>query len=622
VRARWLALIAILFGLTIQAAMLDNSSRKPEPPPSIEHRASNIENLPSYFATGILTLQDRIWAQTQIERVWYNHRIWPKENSGPKPPFEQMVPAALIEKKATDVLRMGAALKQYWNIEITPPMLQSELDRMERESKDRATLHELFSALRDDPFLIAETLARGNVAQQLLYVHTDYDERLSVGAIYSIDRSDFYTIPGPLIIMATMCDVWTATSTGTNVPTARYIHTAVWTGSEMIIWGGLDGAVGLNSGGRYSPATNTWLATSTGTNVPSVRYWHTSVWTGSEMIIWGGYDGVSSVNTGGRYNPTTDTWLTTSIGTNVPDARQGHTAVWTGNRMIIWGGDQNTGGRYDPSNDSWQPTSTGMNVPDARSGNTAIWTGSEMIVWGGGFLGAGINTGGRYNPVTDTWIATSIGANVAVGSTYPTSVWTGDEMIVWGGVGFSFLNSGGRYKPATDTWLTTSTGVNVPAVRYGHTAIWTGSEMIIWGGYGGVYLNTGGRYSPVSDTWLATSIGANAPDQRQLHSTVWTGSAMIIWGGASAVPKNTGGIYTPGTPGPVGTTLRGGKSATVNLSWTAASGATSYNVKRCVAACTPSTIIATPATNNYSEAMNATSYFYAVEAVNQCGATP
>jgi len=32
-------------------------------------------------------------------------------------------------------------------------------------------------------------------------------------------------------------DSWTATSL-TNAPTGRLGHTAVWTGSEMIVWGG------------------------------------------------------------------------------------------------------------------------------------------------------------------------------------------------------------------------------------------------------------------------------------------------------------------------------------------------------------------------------------------------
>ena len=61
-------------------------------------------------------------------------------------------------------------------------------------------------------------------------------------------------------------DTWTPT-TLTNAPTARIIHTAVWTGSEMIVWGGLMAARHLNTGGRYNPSTDSWTATST-TNAP------------------------------------------------------------------------------------------------------------------------------------------------------------------------------------------------------------------------------------------------------------------------------------------------------------------------------------------------------------------
>ena len=67
---------------------------------------------------------------------------------------------------------------------------------------------------------------------------------------------------------------------------ARIFHTAVWTGSEMIVWGGLNG-VSLNTGGRYNPSTNSWTATST-TSAPDARAYHTAVWTGTQMIVWGG----------------------------------------------------------------------------------------------------------------------------------------------------------------------------------------------------------------------------------------------------------------------------------------------------------------------------------------------
>src|SRR5438876_301645 len=82
-------------------------------------------------------------------------------------------------------------------------------------------------------------------------------------------------------------DSWTATST-TSAPAAREYHTAVWTGSEMIVWGGFNGSF-LNTGGRYNPGTDSWTATSI-TSAPAGRYEHTAVWTGSEMIVWGGLD--------------------------------------------------------------------------------------------------------------------------------------------------------------------------------------------------------------------------------------------------------------------------------------------------------------------------------------------
>ena len=57
----------------------------------------------------------------------------------------------------------------------------------------------------------------------------------------------------------------------------------------MIVWGGQDGWGGpiLNTGGRYNPSTDSWTATST-TNAPEGRIDHTAVWTGSQMIVWGG----------------------------------------------------------------------------------------------------------------------------------------------------------------------------------------------------------------------------------------------------------------------------------------------------------------------------------------------
>ncbi len=204
----------------------------------------------------------------------------------------------------------------------------------------------------------------------------------------------------------------------------------------MIVWGV---RCNTNTGGRYIPSTNSWTATST-INAPSARGIHTAVWTGSEMIVWGGtfYDGTFHYwNTGGRYNPGTDTWTATST-TNAPSGRFFHTAVWTGSQMIVWGGCSgnpcsdfpNTGGRYNPGTDSWTATST-TNAPSGRYLHTAVWTGSEMIVWGD-LTTHSLNTGGRYNPAKNSWTATST-TNAPSGRYFHTAVWTGSEMIVWGG---------------------------------------------------------------------------------------------------------------------------------------------------------------------------------------------
>src|SRR5437667_74463 len=183
----------------------------------------------------------------------------------------------------------------------------------------------------------------------------------------------------------------------------------------MIIWGGANLNHGvLITGGGYDPATDSWTATTT-TNAPTGRGSQAAVWTGSELIIWGGFNGTVELNTGGRYNPITDHWTATTT-TSAPFARGNHTAVWTGSEMIIWGGfgcggncDLNSGGRYNPSRDSWIATSLN-NAPSPRDSQTAVWTGSEVIVWGGTFCCPAIefNTGGRYNAGTDSWTATSI----------------------------------------------------------------------------------------------------------------------------------------------------------------------------------------------------------------------
>ncbi len=345
-------------------------------------------------------------------------------------------------------------------------------------------------------------------------------------------------------------ETWVATSL-TNAPVGRDGHTAVWTGTEMIVWGGLNSSgTPLNTGSKYNPTSDTWTDITT-TNAPAARAGHVAVWTGTEMIIWGGG---SFLNTGAKYNPTTDTW--TSISTvNAPSARTSATAVWTGTEMIVWGGVNasaglNSGGRYNPTTDTWVATNF-ANSPSPRFGHSMIWTGTEAVVWGGSGSGTLQDSGARYNPGTDTW--TTMGkTNAPTPRANHTAIWDGTEMIVWGGGPTSpntaLTNNGAKYFPSTDTWIQINSS-NAPSPRAGHRAVWTGIEMIVWGGVdnnnnvNNGYLNTGGRYKPATDTWT-TSCATNAPAARTSFSIVWTGQQTLIWGGSNPTRLNTGARYS------------------------------------------------------------------------------
>jgi N-acetylneuraminic acid mutarotase len=56
----------------------------------------------------------------------------------------------------------------------------------------------------------------------------------------------------------------------------------------MIVWGGDGTILHPNDGGRYNPAINSWTAVTT-SGAPTGRTYQTAVWTGSDMLVWGGF---------------------------------------------------------------------------------------------------------------------------------------------------------------------------------------------------------------------------------------------------------------------------------------------------------------------------------------------
>ena len=158
-----------------------------------------------------LTFADRVAYQRAIEDVYWRHRIWPKENAKPKPSLDEVMSAAQIEKKVEDYLRDSQALEAYWQKPIAPEQLQAEMERMARNTKQPEVLRELFEALGNDPFVIAECLARPVLTERLVAELSAQDKgqrfallrTQAAGSKFSITTLDkaTYTLPEVSILM-------------------------------------------------------------------------------------------------------------------------------------------------------------------------------------------------------------------------------------------------------------------------------------------------------------------------------------------------------------------------------------------------------------------------------------
>ena len=383
-------------------------------------------------------------------------------------------------------------------------------------------------AARMDAFLAASYPANGTVAPSLPSGLTVVSPAAADASLLSQGMVQFSRIDAP---------PWTTGAT-LNAPGARQLHGAAWTGSTLLVWGGLNGTTPLNGGGMYNVASNAWTAMAT-VNAPAARRGHAIAWTGSRMVVWGGQSD-TYLGTGGMFNPDTQSWTSTTTA-GAPSARTDHAHAWTTARLFVWGGRNDDGlladgATFDPIGNLWQATPS-SGAPSARRGATATWCGDRVVVFGGQGNAGEVNTGAMLpfaGGVTQgTWQALSTTA-APVARQGHTAVWTGTRLIVWGGkVGGVPLNSGASYDPATDTWTALPT-LNAPSARHGHVAVWTGREMVVFGGEDpSGSLVTGGGYDPATGIWHNLSTGGNALARRG-HTGVWTGSELVVFGGLGA----------------------------------------------------------------------------------------
>lgn len=270
------------------------------------------------------------------------------------------------------------------------------------------------------------------------------------------------------------------------VPTApttgRVQATAVWTGKQVIVWGGLtdrasSGGTAPRDGAMFDPVAGVWTAIPQAP-VPG-RSAHAAVWTGRELLVWGGEDARDGAHAdGAAFNPATGRWRT--LAPSPLAARSGMVAVWTGRELLIWGGavarglqDGRTfgdGASYDPATDRWRA------LPEREPGDgaTAVWTGSRMLVFGG--MAQGWRTDlVEFDPTRWQW-RTLRPASYGPGAY--RAVWTGDELLAWRTMPAAAEEERPlalAYRPATDTWVRLA----APPREARGEAIWAGDRLVV-----------------------------------------------------------------------------------------------------------------------------------------------
>jgi len=286
------------------------------------------------------------------------------------------------------------------------------------------------------------------------------------------------------------------------------------------------------------------------------------VWTGTELLIWGGVQdnqGPTEAGDGAAYDPVTRAW--TPMPASPLSPRNGAFAVWTGTRALFWGGGNGSltplmdGASYDPASRTWAMLPTAPLRPDVRQ--AIVWTGTQMIV-------IQPEGGAIFDPATNSW--TTVPTLPQVAGWQPFAVgaeWTGSEVITWvasrppaanGVVPSGYLFSAYSWwpgkvvqvwpPPPVQAWTSLPNLPNVGAFPFG-TAAPIGGRLLFLGGSncppGAVCPDQdffdGEWFDPASGTWTSLPVkfsGGGGP-------AVWTGSAMVVF--AAKAGATPGSVY-------------------------------------------------------------------------------
>jgi hypothetical protein len=281
----------------------------------------------------------------------------------------------------------------------------------------------------------------------------------------------------------------------------------IWTGGEMIVWGGkqtLEGFPTLVDGSAFNPVTNTWrmLPSFPLTGPKATR----AIWADDEMLVLSA-DGVFG------YHPETDSWRTIAAEGVLPSFSPGRMLYLDGS-VYVWDGKVDFH-VFDVSSGQWRV----FPAPDPGPAHSDDYFGVLRAV--GGDVLAIVVSGGRcsgmdfWKLVGEQWEALPAPSEVSCSLANQTAA-VGDSLVVWeesGHTSFGFSPTDTAWRPIppvplggmegpdgpvrmdddrfmvprwgeaaifdanTESW----TKVNLPGAGSDGEIVWTGTEFLAWG---------------------------------------------------------------------------------------------------------------------------------------------
>jgi len=319
----------------------------------------------------------------------------------------------------------------------------------------------------------------------------------------------------------------------------------VWTGREMIVWGGLARSPvhEASDGAAYDPATNSWRAIAPAPSGVFGVVGTAAAWTGDRAVFWAGNspDGPAA---GAIYDPEADTWQRVAEGPLGP--REGYSTVWTGTELLIIAGTSGDQGArpvaaaLNPSENTWRLLSALNDLPGLAPLG-AVWDGEQVFIAGSLYLCpelGSVCTETRpiflaYDPQTDSSHEidlTNAPADVQAAPLAPLA-WTGTDVVFT----ISGEPSAGviRYDPSDETWSTGEPGPCPVGDPYYSQSAWLGDRYVVSCGLDALQI-----YDASTDTWEAVSAGPSPLNVRAGSAIVWTGTDLIAWSGTERRPGN------------------------------------------------------------------------------------